>query len=805
MSELPLQQLVLSDFRRIEGTRVIPLDAPVVLIHGPNGTGKTSLLSALELALTGEIKSMRQQSERYIAHLPHMGQPYATLGVRVNLETHSGFDGSPITVGGSRIDGFAALSAEAARFFSERCYLDQSSLSRLLDIYQEKEGSSESALEKFVNELLGLEELDALRNGLVDAFDLRHLKKLVPSVVFVDRELKAAAEALRACSEERATIRADLGAALTDSRISIYELGLLRADEAEDSAVFQQLSELISLKPRSAMSRSWLITRQRELLTLGGRAQGLEERPSNHQLAEAKQAADAASAALKNWESQNRPWLEDWQASGLALGIGLDYDPRATLERNSRALQGELAQHAQTQKEIKATTEKLSAAKAHLAESSARLARAHEVSSALVEGLTLIQGAVELSSHCPVCDRDFSEVGESSLASHVAHKIASLTAHSQELVDLRTQRDLAATAAGDLEAALMRQNAQLLPDVKIRETNARSAAIDQLLEHVDDVVTAREARDVLGRRTLELLTEYENLEAAAVEHSHLISELERCADALELESDFASVPLTAAISKMTSSVDRRLAEHDLDTERYRSAERRRDRLASLLGRDRELTQRLADLAEEQETWKLRLAEVKRRQNVAKDVHEAATAARAEVVHQVFTESLNDVWRAVFTRLAPSEQFVPRFGVPNATKRSFDIELETTHASGETSGPPQMMLSAGNLNTAALSLFIALHLAVEPLVPCLVFDDPVQAMDEVHISQFAALMRLLAKQHGRQVVIAVHERELFDYLALELSPAFDGDQLLTIELGERSLDEDQGITRHRWTSDAAIAS
>ena len=57
----------------------------------------------------------------------------------------------------------------------------------------------------------------------------------------------------------------------------------------------------------------------------------------------------------------------------------------------------------------------------------------------------------------------------------------------------------------------------------------------------------------------------------------------------------------------------------------------------------------------------------------------------------------------------------------------------------------MMLSAGNLNTAALSLFIALHLAVEPTVRCLVFDDPVQAMNEVHVAQFAALIRTLAKQ------------------------------------------------------------
>ncbi len=116
----------------------------------------------------------------------------------------------------------------------------------------------------------------------------------------------------------------------------------------------------------------------------------------------------------------------------------------------------------------------------------------------------------------------------------------------------------------------------------------------------------------------------------------------------------------------------------------------------------------------------------------------------------------------------------------------------------------MMLSAGNLNTAALSLFIALHLAVQPLVPCLVFDDPVQSMDEVHVAQFAGLIRVLSKHHKRQVIIAVHERELFQYLALELSPAFEGDELITIELGARSEDEDQGITRLTWSQDAAIA-
>jgi ABC-type molybdenum transport system ATPase subunit/photorepair protein PhrA len=34
----------------------------------------------------------------------------------------------------------------------------------------------------------------------------------------------------------------------------------------------------------------------------------------------------------------------------------------------------------------------------------------------------------------------------------------------------------------------------------------------------------------------------------------------------------------------------------------------------------------------------------------------------------------------------------------------------------------------------------------------ILDDPVQSMDDVHIAHFAALLRTLSKEHGRQVMI-----------------------------------------------------
>jgi len=117
-----------------------------------------------------------------------------------------------------------------------------------------------------------------------------------------------------------------------------------------------------------------------------------------------------------------------------------------------------------------------------------------------------------------------------------------------------------------------------------------------------------------------------------------------------------------------------------------------------------------------------------------------------------------------------------------------------------------MLSVGNLNTAALTLFLALHLSAKTHLPWLVIDDPVQSMDEVHISQFAALLRTLAKQHDRQIIVAVHEKPLFEYLALELSPSFDGDSLITIELGRAANGDSLATTQViSWEPDTAVAA
>ena len=132
---------------------------------------------------------------------------------------------------------------------------------------------------------------------------------------------------------------------------------------------------------------------------------------------------------------------------------------------------------------------------------------------------------------------------------------------------------------------------------------------------------------------------------------------------------------------------------------------------------------------------IEVAESRRR--AARALARAAADARTVIVGKVFNSALNKIWRDLFVRLAPTEPYVPSFRLPRNSQEPVAAQLETIHREGGVGGAPGSMLSAGNLNTAALTLFLALHLSVKPRLPWLILDDPVQSMDEVHIAQFAA--------------------------------------------------------------------
>ena len=89
------------------------------------------------------------------------------------------------------IQGGSLLSGEVERFFSERCYLAQAALGRLLEIYQNANPREESALTRFVKDLLGLDALDALIDGLHPAADVRNTRRLSPGYSDAETKIQA--------------------------------------------------------------------------------------------------------------------------------------------------------------------------------------------------------------------------------------------------------------------------------------------------------------------------------------------------------------------------------------------------------------------------------------------------------------------------------------------------------------------------------------------------------------------------------------------------------------------------------------
>lgn len=104
-----LTSLSVENFRSIRGRIDVELDAPVILIHGANGSGKTSLLSALELGLTGSVNSLLRSKTENANDLIHVGAKKAVVAVGTN-HRELGTTPSEITVRDAGIAGRPLLT-----------------------------------------------------------------------------------------------------------------------------------------------------------------------------------------------------------------------------------------------------------------------------------------------------------------------------------------------------------------------------------------------------------------------------------------------------------------------------------------------------------------------------------------------------------------------------------------------------------------------------------------------------------------------------------------------------------------------
>lgn len=807
-----LESISITDFRSIGGQITVPLDAQVVLIHGPNGAGKTSILSALELALAGSIDAMRRVDSQYLEHLVHRGAKRAEITVTARSSEQDPPQSWEFSSDHPEWARDGVLGGADANYYSERSYLAQATLGRLLEIYEASEPNQESALTRFVNDVLGLDSLEALIEGLHDAGDIRNTRHLVPELAALDREIAATVRDEEVKKEGTGNLRKELEAIDLDVRSQLPRLNV-DMNQSLSAAITQALHEANSHVDETALTD--LTRHRRELDDMVRRLGEAQQTPAGIDVISLEEHAAAQATVAAKWNAsfgaQIEGVLDEARTEFPDLASIVETNPSEALEEGFARIQLELERSSEALLADDRRVSRQSEVNQSLEQAQARLAIIDEqIAAEIVGAAEIARILAELVPHlhdneCVVCGRDYSEVSTEPLSAQVARRAARFGDQAERLAALtpaRSEAGLDLASATEETTALRSQLLDSSAKVALISRAARLQTwISQLSTHRDNAT--------LGTQLVRDNGEARRALASARNSADVWTELRTGAAQLCL---VLALPEPGDVEPIQQVLDR-VAE---DIKSQASAFEERVSLRRTIAEiDRNRRQVIEDLARESGAYEFAKDRVKalsakrssleEKRDLARLILRTATETQQSIVRSVFNDSLNNIWRDLFVRLAPNEPFVPAFHVSDM-ERGTSPHLITAHRGGGNGGSPGAMLSAGNLNTAALTLFLALHLSTSDRLPFLVLDDPVQSMDDVHISQLAALLRTLTKQHDRQIVVAVHERALFDYLALELSPAFDGDRLITVEL-KKQVDGTTIAepTYHLWKDDPVRAS
>lgn len=662
-----------------------------------------------------------------------------------------------------------------------------------------------------MKDLLGLDQLDALVDGLHDAGDVRRLRTGAPLYWDVRDAIPKLEGEIARLTREQSALNADVLKLTQSVQARLMVMGL--ADQTDIRSP-QAMSQLQSEANEPELQR--LAKIRRDIAAVMDQWSSIQSGVTAQERDAAEARAKLANESLQRWRDGSGKQLESVFSAMAAYFSDLPSPSSArpaharsvaleTVSAELKRCSSVLARDVDDAKQLAALDEGIGKSRSRIAVLDEQIAKHAAATGSLAEALNSVLPHVH-SEECPVCSRNFGEVSDKPLSEHLAYKISALTANAGRLQALSKERVEGATSLANAERSRGLVAVRLLTNEARDEIKTRVARLSefelalQQLEHavIEGEKCLNDASEASG--SLNALR-VKDQKATAVRAA-----AQRFAVDLVLQPVGESEPLVEALQRFQSHVSKTEEMLTAKESARRDANTSLKQLNVLEGQKHSLVKAIAGNKERLARMSQLKVVADRRITQAKELSRRARDQRTGIVRRVFNESLNTIWRDLFVRLAPDEPFVPAFALPQSDGGAVEAVLETLYRSGGKGGNPRAMLSAGNLNTAALTLFLALHLSVEPTLPWLLIDDPVQSMDEVHIAQFAALLRTLSKQHGRQIVVAVHEKPLFDYLTLELSPAFQNDRLITIDIG-RAADGKTVIEYERqvWVPDQGVAA
>lgn len=669
-----IEELTITNFRGFCEERRVSMPANVVIIRGPNGSGKTSFIDAIQWLLLGDVQRLRagalRNGEDYLTNRYANGPPFVeasllgTEGERVRV-TRRGVGKSmqvqvdlpqqaPI-VGQQAQQWLNSAMGSGLRNQDEVDFLRRYLLQQ--DDMREFLGADTKERYQFIATLSGMERLTNLEGQLRDELNAarKRVKELKGDVEKAASELKLVSDSAAAAREHGA--RQEKSRSATEAEARAREL---LGEEIEDV--------LPALRERS-----------------GEIAGAIEQ-----------------AGELRRREIRLRAELKELQSDAA---------------KKIAVLEPELASLSSLEE---SAAKQLADLEAALADARAAASRAQQLAALALE---------QIDGPCPVCQQE--------------HDIEQTRAHLQQLLasapglgDLTETVERKRTECAELQKRKSRLEAELNA---LRGAGERRRQAEDLLEEIAAHASTAQ-KTLLGLLPTAVEAEGDPLVAAAAareEFEKLVMHMQQVADA----------------EARSRQAQRRVAA--LESQHLTSQERH-EQLRDALGR--------AEAVAEQ----------------AKEARTALGLKITDVMSEVSNSSTGLI-NAIFTRL----DIHPTF-------REFGFHTERYHEVGhlrpwvydrrrEKEGNALHVLSAAQLNSLAICLFLALNLERDSELRTAILDDPVQSLDDVNLLSLADLLRTVRGR--RQVIVSTHDEVLAELLIRKLRPLRESDATAVVTIDQ----------------------
>lgn len=681
-----LKSITIEGFRAFSRQATIDLDADVILLQGPNGVGKTSLLDAILWALAGTIVRFADRGTPISA--------YAREGrARVEL-TMSGNDGDVVLTRATdgSADDFVRLRINDREY--EQAAATQQLCNLVLPHLKDRVGARD-ALNQVLTRGVYLEQ-DLVRQ-FIDNDSAADRFALVGEVIGAGAvlELQTALEkSRRSWAASTTTFRKD-------------ELDPLAVRVSQIDEHLGRLSDGGTVASDNARQASTALFQQAVAL-LGESRLGPDATPTTPaRLDRFLKTLDAERSRLERDLATTRNLLE--QIPELFTSV-------VSEEPSDKRRQEEINLIDQ----LSAADEAIRTEHARLAaERQTQVAAADRVQRAATMAKLALQ---DLGEHCPVCQQ--------------THDVGHTIAHLQALIEVAS--DVGQPTTTDRLAPLTEERANIQASLNLvredlrrkendlRERETRRSILTARLSDLgiggaDDVGTTLSERGAAIEETLGVLT-------------RLLSDGERLSlQVLRLGEQRQREELTAERVQATARLDAA-----------------NSRVAS-----EEATRVLAG-------------------QIIEGLRDASLAVTAKQITQIAP-----LFQRIYSRIDPHPTFRVTQIVAGMERGRGKLEVGISDPDAfARARDPGPLLSSSQMNSFAVSLFLAMNLALPSLrLGVTILDDPLQSLDSINLLGLVDILRRF-RAH-RQIIVSTHEERLVGLLQRKLRPVLPSERMVTI--------------------------